>query len=81
MERIRRFYGKNVTAASVNLFSVQSEADIPLTPQGYGNTLQTLVLWNTAVLCIRRAFKIKKRDILYVLGINLFLTNNDLKIL
>ena len=57
---------------SVTLFSVQSEADIPLTPQGYGNTFQTLVLWNTTVLCIRRAFKIKKRDILYVLGINLF---------
>ena len=33
MGRIRRFYGKDVTAASVNLFSVQTGADIPLPPK------------------------------------------------
>ena len=33
MGRIRRFYGKDVTAASVTLFSVQTGADIPLPPK------------------------------------------------
>ena len=33
MGRIRRFYGKDVTAVSVTLFSVQTGADIPL-PNG-----------------------------------------------